>query len=162
MTDTLDPKALRQVFGQFCTGVTAVCVADAEGRSWGITVNSFSSLSLDPPLALFSLVRESETLKIIQAARAFSINILADSQQDISNALAKKGGPEKMSAVPTRTGVTGAPIIEGSIGHMDCTLHAQFDGGDHVIIVGAIKQAQVGEPVPPLLYFRSGYKTLPA
>jgi flavin reductase (DIM6/NTAB) family NADH-FMN oxidoreductase RutF len=162
MTSPLDPKALRQVFGQFCTGVTAVCAADGDGRRYGITVNSFSSLSLDPPLALFALVRESESLKIIQAARAFSINILAESQQDISNALAKKGGPEKMDAVPTRPGVTGAPIIEGSIGYMDCLLHAQFDGGDHVILVGEIKQAAVGEALPPLLYFRSGYKTLPA
>lgn len=161
MTDTLDPKALRQVFGQFCTGVTAVCARDAAGQSWGITVNSFSSLSLDPPLALFSLVRESEALKVIQAARVFSINILAQSQQDISNALAKKGGPEKMNGVPTRPGVTGAPVIAGSIGHMDCVLHGEFDGGDHVIIVGEIKQAQVGEPSPPLLYFRSAYKTLP-
>lgn len=162
MTSPLDPKALRQVFGQFCTGVTAVCAADGDGRRYGITVNSFSSLSLDPPLALFSVVRGSESLKVIQAARAFSINILAENQQDISNALAKKGGSEKMDAVPTRPGVTGAPIIEGGIGYMDCVLHAEFDGGDHVIIVGEIKQAAVGEDLPPLLYFRSGYKTLPA
>jgi 3-hydroxy-9,10-secoandrosta-1,3,5(10)-triene-9,17-dione monooxygenase reductase component len=161
MTSPLDPKALRQVFGQFCTGVTAVCVAGPDGRRYGITVNSFSSLSLDPPLALFAVVRESETLRAIQAAGAFSINILAENQQDISNALAKKGGPEKMDAVPTHPGVTGAPIIEGSIGYMDCVLHAVHEGGDHLIVVGEIKQAQVGEALPPLLYFRSGYKTLP-
>jgi len=162
MTRPLDPKALRQVFGQFCTGVTAVCASDADGRRYGITVNSFSSLSLDPPLALFALVRESETLKVIQAAGTFSVNILAQSQQDVSNGLAKKGGPEKMDAVPTRTGVTGAPIIEGTIGYLDCTLYAEYDGGDHVIVVGEIKQAAVGEALPPLLYFRSGYQTLPA
>jgi flavin reductase (DIM6/NTAB) family NADH-FMN oxidoreductase RutF len=162
MTSPLDPKALRQVFGQFCTGVTAVCAADGDGRPWGITVNSFSSLSLDPPLALFSVIRGSESLKVIQATRAFSINILAETQQDVSNALAKKGGPEKMDGVPTRTGVTGAPIITGSIGYMDCVLHAEYDGGDHVILVGEIKQAEVGEALPPLLYFRSGYRTLPA
>lgn len=160
MTSPIDPKALRHVFGQFCTGVTAVCASDAEGRPCGITVNSFSSLSLDPPLALFALTRESETLKVIQAAGAFSINVLADSQKDVSNKLAKRGGPEKMEGVPTRTGVTGAPIIEGSIGHFDCTLYAEYDGGDHVILVGEIKHAQAGEELPPLLYFRSGYRTL--
>lgn len=161
MTSTLDPKALRQVFGQFCTGVTAVCASDADGRRYGITVNSFSSLSLDPPLALFALIRDSETLKVIEAAGAFSINILAESQQDISNRLAKKGGPEKMDGIVTRPGVTGAPIVEGSIGHMDCTLRNSYDGGDHVILVGEIKQAAIGEPLPPLLYFRSAYRTVP-
>ena len=160
MTSPLDPKALRQVFGQFCTGVTVVCATDAQGRRYGITVNSFSSLSLDPPLALFALIRDSETLKIIEAAGAFSINILAESQQDISNRLAKKGGPEKMDGVVTHPGVTGAPIVEGSIGHMDCTLRNSYDGGDHVILVGEIKQAAVGEPLPPLLYFRSAYRTV--
>lgn len=160
MTSTLDPKALRQVFGQFCTGVTAVCASDADGRRYGITVNSFSSLSLDPPLALFALIRDSETLKVIEAAGAFSINILADNQQDISNRLAKKGGPEKMDGIVTRPGVTGAPIVEGSIGHMDCTLRNSYDGGDHVILVGEIKQAAIGEPLPPLLYFRSAYRTV--
>jgi len=160
MNSPLDPKALRHVFGQFCTGVTVVCATDAQGRRYGITVNSFSSLSLDPPLAMFALVRDSETLKIIEAAGAFSINILADSQQDVSNRLAKKGGPEKMDGVVTHSGITGAPIVEGSIGHMDCTLRNSYDGGDHVILVGEIKQAAVGEPLPPLLYFRSGYKTV--
>lgn len=160
MTSTLDPKALRQVFGQFCTGVTAVCASDADGRRYGITVNSFSSLSLDPPLALFALIRDSETLKVIEAAGAFSINILAESQQDISNRLAKKGGPEKMDGIVTRPGVTGAPIVEGSIGHMDCMLRNSYDGGDHVILVGEIKQAAIGEPLPPLLYFRSAYRTV--
>ena len=160
MTSPLDPKALRHVFGQFCTGVTVVCATDAQQRRYGITVNSFSSLSLDPPLALFALGRDSETLKIIEAAGAFSINILADNQQDVSNRLAKKGGPEKMDGVATHPGVTGAPIVEGSIGYMDCILHNSYDGGDHVILVGEIKQAAVGEPLPPLLYFRSGYKTV--
>ncbi len=160
MNSPLDPKALRQVFGQFCTGVTVVCATDAQGRRYGITVNSFSSLSLDPPLAMFALIRDSETLKIIEAAGAFSINILADSQRDVSNCLAKKGGAEKMDSVVTHPGVTGAPIVEGSIGHMDCTLHNSYDGGDHVILVGQIKQAAVGEPLPPLLYFRSGYRTV--
>ena len=160
MTSPLDPKALRHVFGQFCTGVTVVCATDAQQRRYGITVNSFSSLSLDPPLALFALIRDSETLKIIEAAGAFSINILADNQQDVSNRLAKKGGPEKMDGVATHPGVTGAPIVEGSIGYMDCILHNSYDGGDHVILVGEIKQAAVGEPLPPLLYFRSGYKTV--
>ena len=110
--------------------------------------------------ALFALIRDSETLKIIEAAGAFSINILADNQQDVSNRLAKKGGPEKMDGVATHPGVTGAPIVEGSIGYMDCILHNSYDGGDHVILVGEIKQAAVGEPLPPLLYFRSGYKTV--
>ncbi len=160
MNSPLDPKALRHVFGQFCTGVTVVCATDAQGRRYGITVNSFSSLSLDPPLAMFALVRDSETLKIIEAAGAFSINILADSQRDVSNCLARKGGPEKMDGVVTHPGVTGAPIVEGSIGHMDCTLHRSYDGGDHVILVGEIRQAAVGEPLPPLLYFRSGYRTV--
>ena len=160
MTSPLDPKALRHVFGQFCTGVTVVCATDAQQRRYGITVNSFSSLSLDPPLALFALIRDSETLKIIEAAGAFSINILADNQQDVSNRLAKKGGPEKMDGVATHPGVTGARIVEGSIGYMDCILHNSYDGGDHVILVGEIKQAAVGEPLPPLLYFRSGYKTV--
>ncbi len=162
MTSPLDPKALRQVFGQFCTGVTVVCAADAQGRRYGITVNSFSSVSLDPPLALFSLMHDADTLKIIEAAGAFSINILAEDQQDISNRLAKKGGPEKMEGIATHAGVTGAPVLDNVLGHMDCTLYGRYDGGDHVILVGEIKQAAIGEERSPLLYFRSAYKTVAA
>ena len=157
----LDPSHLRQVFGRFCTGVTAVCTSDSAGRAMGITVNSFSSVSLDPPLVLFCLLRDSDTLPMLQASGRFSVNILAQAQQDISNRLAKKGGPEKMEPVPTFTATTGAPIIKDTLGWLDCQTWNVYDGGDHVIVVGRIVAAAVGEAQPPLLYFQSAYRTLP-
>lgn len=156
----MDGKQLRNVFGQFATGVTVVCTTDAEGNHYGITVNSFSSLSLDPPLALFSLAYDSNTLQPIQDSRIFSINILSDQQQAISNSLAKKGGPEKLQSVPLRKGRTGAPIVENSLAYLDCELHATYEGGDHLIIVGKIVEAAVNAGQAPLLFFQGAYRSL--
>lgn len=156
----LDSKHLRQVFGRFCTGVTAVCTTDAGGRPIGITVNSFSSVSLDPPLVLFCITRDADTLPPLQDTRRFTVNILSAAQQELSSRLAKKGGPEKMAGVATHTAVTGAPIIEGTLGWLDCQVYAFYDGGDHLIVVGQIVAAQATEPQPPLLYFQSAYRTL--
>lgn len=157
----LDPKHLRQVFGRFCTGVTVVCTRDAAGHPLGITVNSFSSVSLDPPLVLFCITRDSDTLPALQHSRCFSVNILAEAQQAISNRLAKKGGPEKMDGIAMHTVATGAPIVDGTLGWLDCETHALHDGGDHLIVVGRIQACAVGEAQPPLLYFQSVYRSLP-
>lgn len=158
----MDGRELRNIFGQFATGVTVVCTTDAEGNYYGITVNSFSSLSLDPPLALFSLAHDSNTLKPIQDSGKFSINILSGKQQNISNLLAKKGGPEKMEAVPVSTGQTGAPLVNDALAYMDCELHTTYDGGDHIIIVGKIVAAKTTSDDEPLLFFSGGYRSLAA
>lgn len=156
----LDSKHLRQVFGRFCTGVTVVCTRDAAGHPLGITVNSFSSVSLDPPLVLFCITRDSDTLPALQHSRCFSVNILAEAQRDISGRLAKKGGPEKMDGIATRAVATGAPVVADTLGWLDCETHALYEGGDHLIVVGLIKACAVGEAQPPLLYFQSAYRTL--
>lgn len=157
----LDGKHLRQVFGRFCTGVTVVCTHDASGRPHGITVNSFSSVSLDPPLILFCITRDSQTLPALEDSRRFSVNILAEAQQDVSSRLAKKGGAEKMEGILTRSEATGAPVVEGALGWLDCEVYAFYEGGDHLIVVGRVVAAEVGEARPPLLYFQSAYRTLP-
>ncbi|MEC9341569.1 MAG: flavin reductase family protein [Pseudomonadota bacterium] len=156
----MDARALRDVFGQFCTGVTAVCTTDASGNSYGITVNSFSSLSLDPPLAMFAIVRDSDTLKPLRESGHFCINILGASQQEVSNRLAKKGGPEKMAQIPTRVARTGAPVIADAVAYLDCSLYELYEGGDHLIVVGEIQEAKVLSDEAPLLYFRSAYRSV--
>jgi 3-hydroxy-9,10-secoandrosta-1,3,5(10)-triene-9,17-dione monooxygenase reductase component len=158
----LDSKHLRQVFGRFCTGVTAVCTTDAGGKPIGITVNSFSSVSLDPPLILFCITRDADTLPALQDTRRFSVNILSAAQQELSNRLAKKGGAEKMAGVATHVAVTGAPVLADTLGWLDCEVYAFYEGGDHLIVVGKILAAQAAEPQPPLLYFQSAYRTLAA
>lgn len=156
----LDPKALRQVFGQFCTGVTVVLTHDADGNPYGITVNSFSSVGLDPPLALFCITRDSDTLPALEQSRSFSVNILGASQQDVSNRLAKKGGSEKLDGLGLTQRVSGAPVLEQSLAMLDCEVFAFYDGGDHVIVVGRIVDAEVLDEGAPLLYFRSSYATV--
>ena len=143
----VDPKALRQVFGQFCTGVTVVLTQDADGNPYGITVNSFSSVGLDPPLALFCITRDSDTLPALEQSRTFSVNILADTQQDISNRLAKKGGSEKLDGLGLTRRVSGAPALEQSLALLDCEVFAFYDGGDHVIVVGRIVDAEILGPL---------------
>lgn len=156
----MDGRALRDVFGQFCTGVTAISTADPSGNRYGITVNSFSSLSLEPPLVMFAIIRDSDTLTPLRESGSFCVNILSAQQQEVSNRLAKKGGPEKMADLATTTAVTGAPVIEGAIAYLDCALHELHDGGDHLIVVGEVKEASVMSQEAPLLYFRSGYHAL--
>lgn len=153
--DAFDPAKLRQAFGTFATGVTVIGSTAPDGRPVGATANSFTSLSLNPPLLLVCLDLRSKTLEAIHRTGSFSVNVLSEGQREISNAFASKRD-DKFDTLDWRPGGTGAPLIGDSIGWFDCRLHAAHPGGDHEILVGLIED--FGETaLGPLGYFKGGY-----
>ncbi|MEL0082346.1 MAG: flavin reductase family protein [Gammaproteobacteria bacterium] len=155
----MDSKQLRNLFGQFATGVTVIGTHNGQGDNFGLTVNSFSSVSLDPPLVMFCIIRDSNSLEPIQQSECFSVSILAADQENISNTMAKKGGSEKFADITTFTAETGAPIISGNIGWLDCKLWKLHDGGDHLIVVGEVVAGEPGDG-EPLLFAGGRYARL--
>jgi len=151
-----DGAAFRSCFGSFATGVAiASCRAGAEDPGTAITINSLTSVSLDPPLALFCLESESATMAEFLRAGHFALNILAEEQQDISNRYAREHVP-----APGDFGgawETGAPILKGALAVADCVLHDVYGGGDHRILVGRVVRVGRREEARPLLYYRGGY-----
>jgi 3-hydroxy-9,10-secoandrosta-1,3,5(10)-triene-9,17-dione monooxygenase reductase component len=150
-----DPATLRRVLGNFCTGVVVVTAFDA-GEPVGMTCQSFCSLSLDPPLVLFSASHTSTSWPRIRSAGHFAVNILASGQRDVSRVFAVSGS-DKFSAVSWSAGLLGAPLLDGCVASIECLLESVHPGGDHDIVVGAVHALREEPTQVPLLFFRSGY-----
>jgi len=162
MTTTISPENFRKASGLWATGVSIVTTVDGDGRPFGLTMNSVTSLSLDPPLYLVNLDNGSDTLNALLVSRAFSINVLADDQQALSNRFAKKGG-DKFNDVSFTAGATGAPRLTGSLMTIDCRISAIHPGGDHQIVVGEVIEIVTTDPetnTKPLLFFCGRYAGL--
>ncbi len=139
MSEAIDTRALRHALGQFATGVTIVTCRAADGTPVGMTANSFASVSLDPPLVLWSVDRNARSFAHFAEAEAFAFTILAQDQVDLSNRFARPGA-DKFAETACEDGLGGVPLIEGAAGHFECTREAAFDGGDHLIIVGRVRR----------------------
>lgn len=159
MTDAppLDRRALRDAFGAFMTGVTVVTTRDASGQPLGFTANSFSSVSLDPPLLLVSIARTSANYAAFTSAPGFAVNILSEGQKDISNTFARPV-EDRFGAVYWRWGPAGSPLLSNVSAWFDCTLHTCVEAGDHAILIGRV-QAFEATPAPGLGYYRGSYFT---
>ncbi len=153
-----DARALRNALGRFATGIAVVMARDEEGLI-GVTVNSFSSVSLDPPLVLFSMARTLHTLDRLEKAAAYSVNILLDTQQEISNRFARYA-PDQFASVFWEEGVTGAPCLTPVHARFECLPYAHYDGGDHVIFVGRVVHLHAEGEGNPLLYYGGKYRLL--
>ena len=152
-----DPKYLRDAFGEFMTGVTVVTTLDADGQPSGLTVNSFSSLSLDPPLALFSLGKASNTFDDFGAQNGFVIHVLAADQRDLAAQFATKD-TDRFAGVEWSEGLDGLPVIADTLASFECSREHTYEGGDHLILVGRIEKLTLGDRTRPALgYFRSLY-----
>lgn len=141
--------------GRFVTGVTVVTTVDAQGDLRGFTANSFSSVSLDPPLVLVCLGKGASSYGAFSSCGGFAVNILADSQRDLSRIFASSGG-EKFSGTPFRKGVTGSPVLEDVHAWIECTMHQRVEAGDHVILIGRVVDFGEGEG-RPLTYYGGKY-----
>ncbi|MFN2606649.1 MAG: flavin reductase family protein [Acidimicrobiales bacterium] len=146
----------RQVLGHFATGVTIVTTADG-GDPAGLSVNSFTSVSLDPPLVAFCVAHHSSTWPRIRAAGRFCVNILAEDQEDLCRAFALRGSPDKFRGVGWRPAESGAPILAGALAWLDCTVEATHDAGDHLLVVGRVGEMGVAHEGRPLVFYRGGY-----
>ena len=153
-----DDKQFRSVLGHFATGVTIITAMDGE-EPVGMAANSFTSLSLDPPLILFCVAHTSSTWPRIEEAGTFAVNILGEDHEALSNLFAKKGA-ERFSQTPWRVGVSGAPVLEEAIAYLDCRFEAEYPGGDHKIIVGRVLDLDMREGSRPLLFFKGGYERM--
>lgn len=154
----IEKNQLRQVMGHFATGVTIITTLNKAGQMQGLTANAFTSVSLEPPLLLISVDKKAESWPAFEESRVFTVNILADDQEGLSRKFAVSGG-NKFEGVAYRVGANGAPILEGALAFIECTLYAAYEGGDHSIYLGEVQQADIREG-KPLLFFRGGYRAL--
>ncbi len=157
---TVDSQTFRQTLGSFASGVTVVTTQEPETkRPVGLTVSAFTSVSLDPPLVLVCLGKNSTSHAAFSANGHFAINILAQDQVDLSNRFASKL-EDKFDGIEYRLGVGNAPVLSASAAHLECSVNKVYDGGDHHIFVGLVLATSVKPDAKPLLYFRGNYATL--
>ena len=152
---SFDSAKYRQVLGHFTTGVTVITAATDDGPV-GLAVGSFSSVSLDPPLVGFFADQGSTSWPKIEATGAFCVNILGEHQEDVCRRFASKE-PDKFAGLGWTPAGSGAPLLDGVIGWIDCDLHSVVEAGDHFLALGAVRELEVGHDGPPLLFFRGGY-----
>jgi flavin reductase (DIM6/NTAB) family NADH-FMN oxidoreductase RutF len=156
----MEDRAFRRALGEFATGV-AVVTARGRGKELiGMTMSSFNSVSLDPPLVLFSVDRKARSLPAMLEAKGFAVNILARDQEQISYQFARALS-DKWDQVKTSVGHAEAPLISGAMAHFECTPYAIYQGGDHVIfVVRVVRHASRAEVAAPLIFFRGRYRDL--
>ncbi len=135
--DAIDPKAFRRALGNFATGVTIITARAPDGTTVGVTASSFNSLSMDPPLILWSSMKDARSCEVFEASSHFAVNILAADQMDMSNHFARKQ-PDKFAGIDWQEGIGGAPIFPNCAGRFQCEAYDKLDGGDHWIFVGRV------------------------
>ncbi|TYL45325.1 flavin reductase family protein [Nocardioides sp. BGMRC 2183] len=163
-----DPEAraaarrFRDVLGCFGSGITVITTMSGD-EPVGMTCQSFSSVSLDPPLVTFIPARTSRAWPLIQRSGTFCVNVLAADQEHVSATMATRG-IDKFAEISWRPAeVTGSPVIDGTLAHLDCTIHAAYEAGDHYIVVGRVQHMETHREdaavTEPLLYFKGRYRT---
>ena len=150
-----DPQAFRDALGSFVTGVTIVTARDGEGRPFGLTANSFNSVSLDPPMVLWSLSLRSRTLPVFRDATSWAVHVLAADQQPMSDRFARPG-EDKFAGLAVMDGPEGAPLIEGCAARFGCRARFEYEGGDHAIFLGEVVDFDRREAAP-LIYHGGRY-----
>jgi flavin reductase (DIM6/NTAB) family NADH-FMN oxidoreductase RutF len=154
----VDPEVMREVLGHFASGVTVVTALTDEGPA-GFTCQSFSSLSLDPPLVAFAPARTSHTWPALRGIGRFCVNVLAEGQDDVSQNFARSG-PDKFARVRWSPSAHGSPVLDGVVAWIDGELWAEYDGGDHSIVVARVLDLGADPGRRPLLFHRGAYGLL--
>lgn len=158
----LDARSLRSAFGCFATGITVVTTVDGEGALYGVTANSFTSLSLDPPLVLFCLDYKSTSFGAFKTGTHFAVNVLREDQEALSVRFAQSN-PDKWNGMAYETWKTGCPIFSGCIANLECDIESVFEGGDHVIVVGNVQRVIYDQGSGrPLLFYKGRYQSIAA
>jgi flavin reductase (DIM6/NTAB) family NADH-FMN oxidoreductase RutF len=153
----VDSSTFRVVLGQFITGVTVITAKGIDGTSVGATVSSFNTLSLDPPLILWSISLLAPSLKLFRASDSFAVNILAQDQSAIAKQFARPAA-NKFLGVETIEGLSSVPLIVGATAHLECVVEQRYPGGDHELIIGRVLLATKGR-LPPLVYGHGKFGT---
>ena len=156
---SVEAADFRAVLGRWATGVAVVTTRTDAGVAHGLTVNSFASVSLDPPLVLFSLGRDARSFQAFMETGRFAVNVLRADQSDVSTLFAG-AEDDRFSSADTVVWKTGAPVLADCLAAIDCTVSARHDGGDHVIIVGAVQALAVVGDGEPLGYWQGDYRAV--
>jgi len=157
---SVDPTRFRQAASSFASGVTVITTG-LEGSYHGMTASAFTSLSLEPTQVLVCVNRGTRTLSIIQSCGCFNVNILSAEQEDLSRIFARRDAPERdgLQGIAFSVGSLGVPLLDDCLGYFECRVGQQYDGGDHVIFVGNVENADA-RIADPLLYFQAAYRRL--
>ena len=151
-------EEFRHACGRFATGVTIATVLDARGRPHGLTVNSFTSISLTPPLVSICLGLNVTVLESFREAEYYGINVLADNQREVSDRFARKG-LDRFANISWHRGKTGAPVIAGCLANLECAMRQRIACGDHEIFVAEVVHTQINSGTP-LIFYASAYRAL--
>lgn len=150
-----DASSFRTVLGHFATGITLITAMDGD-EPIGLSCNSFTSVSLDPPLVLFCAAKASSTWPRVQAARKFTANILGEDDEELCRLFAARGA-DRFAHLDWTPGKTGSPVITRALAYVDCEIEDEYDAGDHVIVVGRVVELGYASEGKPLLFYRGGY-----
>ncbi|HVL33042.1 MAG TPA: flavin reductase family protein [Actinomycetota bacterium] len=155
---TIESELLRLILRRFAAGVTVITSVAEDGAPAGMTATAFSSVSLSPPMVLVCVDAAARTRKAIERAGFFAVNVLAGTQQDIAKRFASKMD-DKFAGLRWRAGITGAPLLDGSLAVVECEVRNSVEAGTHVIYVGAVRNGETVEG-EPLVYFEGEYRGL--
>jgi len=159
MANDIDPTRFRQVLGHYPTGVVVVTALDASGTALGMTVGSFTSVSLDPPLVAFMPDKGSSSWRALrESGDRFCVNVLSAAQEAVCRAVAMRK-TDKFHDIGWRPSPAGHPVIDGAVAWIDCATEQLHDAGDHHIVVARVEHLQAGDGNPPLLFHQGAYGT---
>lgn len=159
ISSNADQGRFRDTVGHYASGITIITGHDSQGPI-GFTCQSFYSVSVDPPLVSFSVMKTSTTYPRIRDTGTFAVNILAAGQETVSNQFARRG-TDKWTGISWRSTRRNSPVLDGSLAWLDCTVYAEHDAGDHIIVVGHVTELgapQARQP-DPLIYYKGQYRT---
>jgi flavin reductase (DIM6/NTAB) family NADH-FMN oxidoreductase RutF len=161
----LGPEEFRRLLGRFASGVTVVTTSDPDGSPTGLTVSAFASVSLGPPLVLVCIASKAQSHSALLTTGRFAVNILSSDQEALSARFASSpaaGAAEKFRGIAYRRSATGLPLLDGVLAHLECSIVAAHEAGDHTILVGQVEAGSASESAEPepLLYFRGRYGRL--
>ncbi|MBM7599221.1 3-hydroxy-9,10-secoandrosta-1,3,5(10)-triene-9,17-dione monooxygenase reductase component [Virgibacillus halotolerans] len=154
----MNPKEFRNTMGNFATGVTVITTSKGE-ELIGMTANSFSSLSVDPPLILVCIDKKSTSMRAFSRDHPFAVNILQEEQEEACSGFAKKGG-NKFERASYYLSETGVPVLENNMATIECTVYDILEGGDHYIITGYVQNVSYNNEKKPLLFFRGKFGSI--
>lgn len=158
--DSFNSRDFRNALGCFATGITIMTTCADDGNLVGITVNSFASVSLDPPLVSFCLDRVAHSRGAFLTAPSFNVNVLSEEQEPLSAAFARSTARDKFVGVPFELGANGCPLLTDCLSHLECEREATHQAGDHLIVIGRVVRLWQRAEGKPLLYFRGRYARL--
>ena len=152
----MESSEFRRILGHWVTGVSVVATLKEDGKLCGLTANTITSVSLEPPLILVCVERNADTHDCITRSKMFSVNVLESTEERIARRFAAWEVDRKFEGLAFHTAVTGAPILDDALAWLDCRVHAQHEAGDHTIFVGEVVAGDAREGTP-LIYYRGGY-----